>query len=55
MEGARDRVLSALDKCREDNITEWSALKSAVRDSLGKYLFDRTRRRPMILPLIMEI
>jgi ribonuclease J len=55
MEGARDRVLSTLDKCREDHITEWSALKSAVRDSLGKYLFEKTRRRPMILPLIMEI
>ena len=55
MEGARDRVLSTLDKCRENNITEWSALKSAVRDSLGKYLFEKTRRRPMILPLIMEI
>ena len=55
MEGARDRVLSTLDKCHENNITEWSALKSAVRDSLGRYLFDKTRRRPMILPLIMEI
>ena len=55
MEGARDRVLSTLDKCHESNITEWSALKSAVRDSLGRYLFEKTRRRPMILPLIMEI
>lgn len=55
MEGARDRVLSTLDKCHENNITEWSALKSAVRDSLGRYLFEKTRRRPMILPLIMEI
>ena len=55
MEGARDRVLSTLDKCRESHVTEWSSLKSAVRDSLGRYLFEKTRRRPMILPLIMEV
>lgn len=55
MEGARDRVLSTLDKCRESHVTEWSSLKSAVRDSLGRYLFEKTRRHPMILPLIMEV
>nr|WP_278675015.1 hypothetical protein [Acidaminococcus fermentans] len=44
-----------MDKGQENNITEWSALKSAVRDSLSRYLFEKTRRRPMILPLIMEI
>lgn len=41
MEGARDRVLSTLDKCRESHVTEWSSLKSAVRDSLGRYLFEK--------------
>ena len=55
MEDARDKVQMALDKCEDGNITEWSAIKSAVRDSLGKFLFERTRRRPMILPIIMEV
>lgn len=55
MEDARDKVQMALDKCDDGNITEWSAIKSAVRDSLGKFLFERTRRRPMILPIIMEV
>ena len=52
---AKERVVAALDKCRDNNVTEWSALKSAVRDALGRYLFEKTRRRPMIMPLIMEV
>lgn len=55
MEGAKDKVLDALDNCEIDNFTDWTAVKSAVRDSLGKYLAEKTGRRPMIMPLIMEI
>ena len=55
MDDAKERVNLALEKCNEKNITEWSAIKSNIRDSLGKFLFDRTRRRPMILPIIMEV
>ena len=55
MEEARDKVQAALDKCEETNNTEWSALKGAIRDSLGRFLFEKTRRRPMILPIIMEV
>ncbi|MGI6364525.1 MAG: ribonuclease J [Bacillota bacterium] len=35
--------------------SEWSVIKSGVRDVLGKFLYDRTRRNPMIIPIIMEI
>ena len=55
MEEARDKVQMALEKCEENGISEWSAIKSTVRDSLGRFLYERTRRRPMILPIIMEI
>ena len=55
MEEAREKVKLALDKCEEGKVTEWAAIKSNVRDALGRYLFDKTRRRPMILPIIMEI
>jgi ribonuclease J len=54
IEDARDKVRQALEKCGEKNITEWSAIKSNVRDVLSKLLYERTRRRPMILPIIME-
>lgn len=52
---AKERVVVALTKCRENDVTEWSSLKAAVRDSLGRYLYEKTRRRPMILPIIMEV
>ena len=52
---AKDKVQAALDKCEETNNTEWSALKTAIRDSLGRFLYEKTRRRPMIIPIIMEV
>lgn len=55
METAKDKVQQALDKCAESNVSEWSVIKSAVRDSLGRFLYEKTRRRPMILPIIMEL
>ena len=55
MDEAKARVEQALEKCAEEKITEWSTIKSHVRDALGRYLFDKTRRRPMILPIIMEM
>lgn len=55
MDEARDKVQLALERCEENGVSEWSAIKSTVRDSLGRFLYERTRRRPMILPIIMEI
>ncbi|MFZ7102567.1 MAG: ribonuclease J [Peptococcaceae bacterium] len=55
MDEAKERVKLALDKCTEKNITEWAAIKSNIRDVLGKFLYEKTRRKPMILPIIMEI
>lgn len=55
MDDARDRVQAALEHCEENGVSEWSAIKSTVRESLGRFLYEKTRRRPMILPIIMEI
>ena len=55
MDEAKDKVQLALEKCEENGVSEWSAIKATVRDSLGRFLYERTRRRPMILPIIMEI
>lgn len=55
MDGAKDKVKQALEKCEDGNITEWATIKSNVRDALGRYLYEKTRRRPMILPIIMEV
>jgi len=48
-------VTQTLVKCMEENVNEWSSLKNNVKDALGRYLFEQTRRRPMILPIIMEV
>ncbi|WP_293729845.1 ribonuclease J [uncultured Phascolarctobacterium sp.] len=55
MDEARDKVQLALERCEENGVSEWPTIKSTVRDSLGRFLYERTRRRPMILPIIMEI
>ena len=54
MDEATARVQQALDRCEDEKVKEWAAIKSNVRDALGRYLFEKTRRRPMILPIIME-
>ena len=55
MDQAKEKVSLALDKCTSRKISEWSSIKSQIRDDLSKFLFEKTRRRPMILPIIMEI
>ncbi|WP_295156063.1 ribonuclease J [Selenomonas sp. AE3005] len=55
MDEAKARVEQALDRCEAEGVKEWAAIKANVRDALGRYLFEKTRRRPMILPIIQEI
>ena len=55
IEDARERVKEALDNCGQHGITEWAVIKAQVRDRLGKHLYEKTGRRPMILPIIMEV
>lgn len=55
MDDAREKVKVALEKCEHRRITDWGTIKSNIRDVLGKYLYEKTRRRPMILPIIMEV
>ncbi len=55
IDDSRDRVKEALDICAKKKISEWAVIKAQVRESLGKHLYDKTGRRPMILPIIMEV
>lgn len=54
LDEANKLVAATLEKMVAENINEWSSLKTAVRDTLGRFLYEQTRRRPMILPIIME-
>ncbi|MGI6094944.1 MAG: ribonuclease J [Lachnospiraceae bacterium] len=51
---ARIVVEDALDICLDKHITDWSKIKGIIKDSLGDFVWKRTKRRPMILPIIME-
>jgi len=55
MDGAKKEIQKALDKCRAKNIREWSSIKSEIRDTLRSYLYQNTKRSPMILPIIMDV
>ena len=55
MDEAKEIVRNALNQCEQNNIKDWSSLKSKMRDDLRSYLYEKTKRKPMILPIIMEI
>lgn len=55
IDNAKAKVKEAMDICFRKNITEWAVIKSQVREKLGRHLYEKTGRRPMILPIIMEV
>lgn len=55
LDGARSVAENVLDKCRTSGVRDWSGIKTKVRDELSRYLWEKTKRSPMILPIIMEI
>lgn len=55
MDGAKKRVCDALDRCSVAQIQDWNNLKLTLRDTLIDYIKETTQRRPMILPIIMEM
>ncbi|NLY49006.1 MAG: ribonuclease J [Clostridiales bacterium] len=55
IEEARDVVEKALDKCLSKSTTDWNKMKTEIKDSLSDYIWKKTKRTPMILPIIMEV
>ncbi len=55
MEEAREIVDRALDKCLSKKNADWGKMKTEIRDSLGDFIWKKTKRNPMILPIIMEV
>ena len=55
IEEARRTVDDALQACLDKGITDWGKLKTTTKDVLGDYVWKKTKRRPMILPIIMEV
>lgn len=55
MDDARKRVLKILENCANENVHEWGIIKTKIKDDLSKLFYEKTRRNPMILPIIMEV
>lgn len=55
IEQSSEVVKKVVEDNLEHNEFEWGTLKQEIRDALSKFLFDKTRRRPVILPIIMEV
>lgn len=53
--GAKDIIKDVLLECEEKSIKEWAYLKNNIKDNLKDYLYQKTKRNPMILPIIMEV
>ena len=55
MEECHDVVEDALNRCLDHNVTDWGKIKTSIKDDLGEFLWKRTKRNPMILPIITEV
>lgn len=55
MDGAKNLIKDVLNECEEKNIKEWAYLKNNIKENLKEYLYVKTKRNPMILPIIMEV
>ena len=55
IESARNAVKSRLDQCQLEGIKDWSALKNAVKDELRSFIYEKTKRNPVILPIFLEV
>lgn len=55
MDGIRDVAKDSIEKCSEKNTTDWSTLKNSLKTNIAHYIYDNTKRSPMILPIIEEV
>ena len=55
MDGARMQVEMALDRNLSDNMHDWASVKARVREALSSYIYRKTKRSPMILPILLEV
>ncbi len=55
IEESKRRIKEAVARSRQRGTPDWSALRTAIREALARYLFEQTRRQPMILPMLVEV
>ena len=55
MDEVKKVIRHEIEKCEQKNIKEWAVIKSNLKDNLRDYIYQKTKRNPMILPIIMEV
>lgn len=55
MDRSREICTDALLNCLDQNMIEWNQMKASIKDSLSRFLYQQTKRRPMVLPIIMNV
>jgi ribonuclease J len=55
IEESKTVVRKALEKCEDTNVKEWNNIKMIIKDSLSSFIYDKIKRSPMILPIIVEV
>ena len=55
MDEIKSVVRHEVHKCEEQGIRDWSTIKNCIRENLREYIFSKTKRNPMIIPIVMEI
>ena len=55
IEEARKVAMEALEKCQNKRMKDWNTMKSQVRDALNSYIYETTKRSPIILPIFLEV
>ena len=55
IEESKTVVRKALEKCEDTNVKEWNNIKMVIKDSLGSFIYEKIKRTPMILPIIVEV
>ena len=55
MESMREKANEVLDECLSHNTLDWASIKSHLKNELGSFIFAKTKRKPMILPVIMDV
>lgn len=55
MDEARELVYNTLEACAKEGTRDWNSLKQNVKDELSHFLYKKTKRRPMVLPIVMEV
>ncbi len=55
MDGARERISKTMAKMAKEGVTDHSIIKNRVRENLSQYMWEQAKRRPMIIPVVMEV